>query len=342
MIDASGDAARRLRASRRRGEAGGRDRVRIVDDSPSCGGPTAGSVVTIGVYDGVHLGHHAVLRLVRKLADARGARRRVRHLRPPPRRGRAPRVGAEAAHHTEQKLELLDAYRLPRPLLRAALRRGPQPRAGRGLRAARCSSTGARRAPRGRRRRLPLRARPRRQRAAARADGRRARVRGGRASASRQGGDGAIYSSTADPRAAPGGRRRRRGRRCSAARTRSGGRSMWATGADASSGFPTANLMVPARICLPADGIYAGTFVGRRRRRAARRDLARAAPDLLRERRDVACWRPTCSTSTATSTATRPRSASSSGSGARSASRRVEALVEQMQRDVEATRRLLG
>ena len=30
-----------------------------------------GAVVTIGVYDGVHLGHHAVLRLVRELADAR-------------------------------------------------------------------------------------------------------------------------------------------------------------------------------------------------------------------------------------------------------------------------------
>lgn len=27
-------------------------------------------------------------------------------------------------------------------------------------------------------------------------------------------------------------------------------------------GFPTANLMVPADMCLPADGIYAGTFVG--------------------------------------------------------------------------------
>src|SRR5262249_38180218 len=26
-------------------------------------------------------------------------------------------------------------------------------------------------------------------------------------------------------------------------------------------GFPTANLMVPSRVCLPADGIYAGTFV---------------------------------------------------------------------------------
>ena len=27
-------------------------------------------------------------------------------------------------------------------------------------------------------------------------------------------------------------------------------------------GFPTANLAVPAEICLPADGIYAGTFRG--------------------------------------------------------------------------------
>jgi len=33
-------------------------------------GSDRGAVVTIGVYDGVHLGHHAVLRLVRKLADA--------------------------------------------------------------------------------------------------------------------------------------------------------------------------------------------------------------------------------------------------------------------------------
>jgi len=49
--------------------------MHIVDDLAALsaaldGGP--GAVVTIGVYDGVHLGHHAVLRLVRELADARG------------------------------------------------------------------------------------------------------------------------------------------------------------------------------------------------------------------------------------------------------------------------------
>ena len=55
--------------------------MRIVDDlaalSNALTGPAGsrGAVVTIGVYDGVHLGHHAVLRLVRELADARGSRR---------------------------------------------------------------------------------------------------------------------------------------------------------------------------------------------------------------------------------------------------------------------------
>ena len=56
----------------------------------------------------------------------------------------------------EQKLELLDATGVPRPRVRAALRRGPQPGAGRGLRARGARRRRAR-AARGRRRRLPLR-----------------------------------------------------------------------------------------------------------------------------------------------------------------------------------------
>ena len=47
--------------------------TRIARATPQDNTPlSAGSVVTIGAYDGLHLGHQEVLRLVRDLADARG------------------------------------------------------------------------------------------------------------------------------------------------------------------------------------------------------------------------------------------------------------------------------
>jgi riboflavin kinase/FMN adenylyltransferase len=46
--------------------------MQIVTDLVGLAPPPTGAVVTIGAYDGVHLGHQAVLRLVRELADARG------------------------------------------------------------------------------------------------------------------------------------------------------------------------------------------------------------------------------------------------------------------------------
>jgi len=86
--------------------------VRIVtgsDDAALAAVRTDGAVVTIGVYDGVHLGHQAVLRLVRELADARGFEAALvtfdRHPAEVVRPESAPRLLTTL----EQRLELLDA-----------------------------------------------------------------------------------------------------------------------------------------------------------------------------------------------------------------------------------------
>jgi len=68
-----------------------------------------GRAVTIGAFDGVHLGHQAVLRLVRDLAQARGLSATVltfdRHPAEVVRPGSAPKLLTTL----EQKLELLEA-----------------------------------------------------------------------------------------------------------------------------------------------------------------------------------------------------------------------------------------
>ena len=86
--------------------------MRIVtgsDDAALASARTAGAVVTIGAYDGVHLGHQAVLRLVRELADARGFEAALvtfdRHPAEVVRPESAPRLLTTL----EQRLELLDA-----------------------------------------------------------------------------------------------------------------------------------------------------------------------------------------------------------------------------------------
>jgi riboflavin kinase/FMN adenylyltransferase len=70
---------------------------------------TNGAVVTIGAYDGVHLGHQAVLRLVRELAEARGLEAALvtfdRHPAEIVRPESAPRLLTTL----EQRLELLEA-----------------------------------------------------------------------------------------------------------------------------------------------------------------------------------------------------------------------------------------
>ena len=100
-------------------------------------------------------------------------------------------------------------------------------------------------------------------------------------------------------------------------------------------GFPTANVARARRICLPADGVYAGTFVGADGvERPAAISLGRR-PTFYADAGHVAPRGATCSTSTATSTASRPRSASSQRLAGPGALRHVDDLIEQMGSDVE-------
>ena len=82
--------------------------VRDLDASELAAQPQ-GIVVTIGAFDGVHLGHRAVLRLVRELADARGLGAALvtfdRHPAEVVRPGSAPKLLTTLEH----RLELLDA-----------------------------------------------------------------------------------------------------------------------------------------------------------------------------------------------------------------------------------------
>jgi riboflavin kinase/FMN adenylyltransferase len=239
--------------------------VRIVDDltalSNALTGPAGsrGAVVTIGVYDGVHLGHHAVLRLVRELADARGLAAVCvtfdRHPAEVVRPESAPRLLTSQ----EQKLELLDAtgYLDLAFVLHFDEARSREP-ADDFVREVLVAAAHARLVVVG-------------------ADFHFGRARGGDvALLQRMGAElgfevlgvgleaapgGTIYSSTrirellaegdVDGAAALLGRPHEvRGTVVEGDRR---GREL---------GYPTANVAVPGRVCLPADGIYAGTFIG--------------------------------------------------------------------------------
>ena len=239
--------------------------MRIVDDltalSDALTGPAGsrGAAVTIGVYDGVHLGHHAVLRLVRELADARGLAAVCvtfdRHPAEVVRPESAPRLLTSP----EQKLELLDAtgYLDLAFVLHFDEARSREP-ADDFVREVLVGGAHARLVVVG-------------------ADFHFGRARGGDVALLQQMGaelgfevlgvgleaapGGTIYSSTrirellaegdVDGAAALLGRPHEvRGTVVEGDRR---GREL---------GFPTANVAVPGRVCLPADGIYAGTFIG--------------------------------------------------------------------------------
>jgi riboflavin kinase / FMN adenylyltransferase len=82
--------------------------MEIVQDLDALGADR-GSVVTIGVYDGVHLGHQSVLRLVREVADARGLDAVCVTFDRHPAEVVRPESAPKLLTTTEQKLELLDA-----------------------------------------------------------------------------------------------------------------------------------------------------------------------------------------------------------------------------------------
>ena len=132
-------AARGLRAARRRREARGRagdggGRREVIWRDPAdvdCRTGRNGRAVAIGAFDGVHLGHQAVLRLVRDLAHARGLRVDGAHLRPSPGRGRAARLGAEAADDARTEARAARGDRRGRRMPRAPVRRGAQQGTGR-------------------------------------------------------------------------------------------------------------------------------------------------------------------------------------------------------------------
>jgi riboflavin kinase/FMN adenylyltransferase len=83
--------------------------MQVLRDESSCPRPPEGSAITIGAYDGVHVGHQAVIAEVRRRAEARGLRSAVvtfdRHPASVVRPASAPKLLTDL----DQKLELLAA-----------------------------------------------------------------------------------------------------------------------------------------------------------------------------------------------------------------------------------------
>jgi riboflavin kinase/FMN adenylyltransferase len=83
--------------------------MQVVTDLVGLTPPPNGSVVTIGAYDGVHLGHQAVLRLVRDLADARGLTATCLTFDRHPAEVVRPESAPKVLTTLDQKLELIEA-----------------------------------------------------------------------------------------------------------------------------------------------------------------------------------------------------------------------------------------
>src|SRR5262245_30813680 len=83
--------------------------MQVVTDLVGASPSPSGAVVPIGAYDGVHLGHQAVLRLVRDLATARGHDAVCLTFDRHPAEVVRPETAPKVLTPLDQKLELLDA-----------------------------------------------------------------------------------------------------------------------------------------------------------------------------------------------------------------------------------------
>lgn len=83
--------------------------MRVVRDISDAERPARGAVVTIGAYDGMHLGHEAVLRLVRELATARKLEAVCLTFDRHPAEVVRPESAPKFLTTLEQKLELIEA-----------------------------------------------------------------------------------------------------------------------------------------------------------------------------------------------------------------------------------------
>lgn len=84
-------------------------RMQVVTDLAGCQRPPEGSVVTIGAYDGVHLGHRAIIADVKRLAGELGAKSAVVTFDRHPAMVVRPESAPLLLTDLDQKLELLAA-----------------------------------------------------------------------------------------------------------------------------------------------------------------------------------------------------------------------------------------
>ncbi|MEZ5141307.1 MAG: adenylyltransferase/cytidyltransferase family protein [Acidimicrobiales bacterium] len=83
--------------------------MQVLRDEETCPRPPEGTAVTIGAYDGVHLGHQAVIGQVRRLAGQRGLRTAVVTFDRHPASVVRPESAPLLLTDLDQKLELLAA-----------------------------------------------------------------------------------------------------------------------------------------------------------------------------------------------------------------------------------------